>query len=284
MYKQTIFSLILLLAGMTFGHAAPDNNNTSDNNNTITPLRIMPLGDSITQGMKEFGNLDQENIGGYRRFLWKMLKDANHSVDFVGSERAGESIRPSIDPDNEGHPGWRMSDINNIAYSATMQHLPDMILLHTGTNDLGVVNSDGIKQILDQVAMYEQHSGKKTIVLVALIIDHQVHNSRIDKFNKNVKKYLQKRILSGDRIRIVDMYNDAKLTAADYTNEMHPNDTGYYKMAEVWFRSIIMPYNHNLRLFPTTLIGNQDIESLVFNDRENTVTFKTKIPNTGIVF
>ena len=276
MQKQSIFSVVLLLLGMTFGHAVPGDGNTS--------LRIMPLGDSITSGMEEFGDLSQEDIGGYRRFLWQMLKDANKPVDFVGSERAGENIRPIIDPDNEGHPGWRMSDINTIAYSTMMQHQPDMVLLHIGTNDLTTVSSNGLKQILDQIDTYENHSGKKTIVLVALIIDRQVPDSRIATFNKNVKEYLQKRILSGDRIKIVDMYSGANLTSVDYTNDTHPNSTGYLKMAQVWFNSIVQPYNHNLRLFPETLVSSTYIKSVVFNDTANSVTFRTNIPNTGIVF
>ena len=276
MQTQSIFTVILLLLGITLGHAAPGDGNT--------PLRIMPLGDSITSGMEEFGELDQENIGGYRRFLWQRLKDAGKSVDFVGSERTGESISPSIDPDNEGHPGWRMSDINAITYSTMMQHLPDIVLLHIGTNDLTTVSSDGIKQILDQVATYETHSGKKTLVLVALIIDRQTPDARIATFNKNVKEYLQKRIFSGDRIKIVDMYGGAKLIPADYTNELHPNSTGYLKMAQVWFKSIVQPYNHNLRLFPATLVNSLYIKSVVFNETANSVTFTTDIPNTGIVF
>jgi predicted small lipoprotein YifL len=42
------------------------------------PLRIMPLGDSITEA--EAGH------NSYRRVLWKRLNGAGCSVDFVGSK------------------------------------------------------------------------------------------------------------------------------------------------------------------------------------------------------
>jgi len=283
--KQFIFTLLLSALSITFGHAA-DENSTTENNTTTAPLRIMPLGDSITYGMHSYDEfLTQESlVGGYRQFLWRMLKDSNKTVDFVGSEQAGTAITPAIDPDNEGHPGWRMGDIANIAYGKMEEFQPDIVLLHIGTNDLAETSPDGVLNILNEIDSYENNSGKKIRVLVALIIPRQIADGRIDTFNKNLEKALQKRMLAGDRITIVDMYRGAHLTSSDYANDMHPNDTGYYKMAQVWFRAIMAPYNYNLRLFPTTLVDKSYIKSVTFNDAANSVDFTTEIPLTGITF
>jgi len=278
--KHFILTLLLLTLGITFGHT------TDENNTTTTPIRIMPLGDSITYGMHTYDEfLNKENlVGGYRQFLWRMLKNSNKTVDFVGSKKAGEDISPAIDPDNEGHPGWRMADIANITYEKMAEFQPDIVLLHIGTNDLAETSPDGVLNILNEIDSYENGSGKKIMVFVALIIPRQVTDERIDTFNKNLNKALQKRILSGDRIKIVDMYRGAHLTSSDYSNDMHPNDTGYYKMAQVWFKSIMAPYNYELRLFPTTLVDKSYIKSVTFDDTANSVDFTTEVPVNGITF
>lgn len=285
MIKQFIFTFLFLSLSITFGYAA-DENNTTENNITTVPLRIMPLGDSITYGMHTYDEfLTQESlVGGYRQFLWRMLQDSNKSVDFVGSQQAGTAITPAIDPDNEGHPGWRMGDIANITYEKMLEFQPDIVLLHIGTNDLAETSPDGVLNILNQIDSYENNSGRKVRVLVALIIPRQVADGRIDTFNTNLNKALQKRILNGDRINIVDMYRGAHLTSADYSNDMHPNDTGYFKMAQVWFQTLITPYNYNLRLFPRTLVSSNYIKSVIFHDTDNSIEFITEVPSTGILF
>ena len=60
---RTCQLLAMALAGLSFAAWA-------------TPsLRIMPLGDSITQGAKS------ENTAGYRGPLWTLLKEAGYNVD-----------------------------------------------------------------------------------------------------------------------------------------------------------------------------------------------------------
>ena len=63
-------------------------------------VRIMPLGDSITQGE----HVEQ----GYRRGLWLKLNAAGFDVDFVGSLDTPHMGPGSgdYDQDHEGHWGW----------------------------------------------------------------------------------------------------------------------------------------------------------------------------------
>ena len=50
-------------------------------------LRVMPLGDSITNGT------GSNDTAGYRGFLWTFLKNAGYNVDFVGSA-GGSGVSP----------------------------------------------------------------------------------------------------------------------------------------------------------------------------------------------
>ena len=96
--------------------------------------RIMPLGDSITQGAAS-GEPDEDLQAGYRLVLWDLLADAGYDVDFVGNLNSGSDIL-DFDPHHEGHPGWRDDEIAANIYAWLKLNPADIILLHIGTNDL----------------------------------------------------------------------------------------------------------------------------------------------------
>src|SRR6266568_8089483 len=92
-----------------------------------SPVRIMPLGDSITGGP-----------GCWRALLWDNLQSAGYTtIDFVGTLPDGGCQTAPYDGDNEGHGGYLATGIANQNQlpgwlSATN---PDIVLMHLGTND-----------------------------------------------------------------------------------------------------------------------------------------------------
>src|SRR6266496_3489004 len=74
--------------------------------------RVMPLGDSITDGFR---------------------------VDYVGTLFNGPSNLG--DHDHEGHPGWRIDQIDASITGWLRATTPHTVLLHIGTNDV-LQNSD----------------------------------------------------------------------------------------------------------------------------------------------
>ncbi len=252
-------------------------------------VRIMPLGDSITYD-DTYADSDHPRPAGqrsgYRNYLWYKLQDAGFAADFVGSQIAGQDITPPFDPENEGHPGWTTYDIAEHAYDYMVNSQPDMVLLHIGTNDRTTTNPQGVADILNAIDQYEVTYSKHVKVFVALIIDRKEPDGRIPIFNRRLNDMLQQRIAQGDDIVIVDMYNDAGLTSSDYADNTHPNDNGYYKIANVWFNAIMQnsTFNDNLRAFPTSLVARQYIIDVSYDDTAGSVTFTTEIPDTGIQF
>src|SRR6185437_236993 len=89
-------------------------------------VKVMPLGDSITDGYTV--------PGGYRIGLWQRFVSGGYTVDFVGSQSNGPASLG--DHDHEGHPGWRIDqiDANVVGWLGTYQ--PHTVLLHIGTNDI----------------------------------------------------------------------------------------------------------------------------------------------------
>jgi len=93
------------------------------------PIKIMPLGDSITQGLGS-----GINEVSYRQQLFLSLVEAGYDVDFVGSRKKGSFATPYFDADNEGHPGWTASQVASNVYDWLVQNNADVVLLHVGTN------------------------------------------------------------------------------------------------------------------------------------------------------
>src|SRR3954466_1562659 len=81
--------------------------------------RVMPLGDSITEGTQV--------PGGYRIGLWQRATGASYRVDFVGSQFNGPSNLG--DHDHEGHPGWRIDQIDANITGWLQTYNPHTILL-----------------------------------------------------------------------------------------------------------------------------------------------------------
>jgi hypothetical protein len=94
------------------------------------------------------------------------------------------------------------------------------------------------------------------------------------------------RILDGDNITLVDMYRGAGLQGSDYTDRIHPNENGYYKIASVWANIIMTPYTYNPELsrFPTTIVPKGYIQSANINSAGDSIEFITSVPAAGMTF
>ncbi|MEJ2641977.1 MAG: GDSL-type esterase/lipase family protein, partial [Desulfosarcinaceae bacterium] len=214
------------------------------------PIRIMPLGDSITYDDRSGDTRPPELRSAYRNYLWYLLVDSGYDIDFVGSVEAGQNILPLFDPDNEGYPGWRASQIAANVYTFLANHPADIIMLHIGTNGL-TSNPSGVEAILDEVDRFETDTGQPITVILALIINRScitasppcAESALTTTFNDAVDAMAQARFASGDDIVVVDMELDAGLDyrlapLGDMYDNLHPSDSGYAKMADVWFDAL----------------------------------------------
>jgi lysophospholipase L1-like esterase len=188
------------------------------------PLRLMPLGDSITWGVgSPSGN-------SYRSFLWNKLAAEGHSLDFVGSGRSGTMS----DPDNEGHSGWRIDQIAGIADSVLARYRPNVVTLEIGTNDLNgnyqiPTAADRLRALVDQIT----RAAPDATVLVGTVIISTSGTAEANRpaFNAKLPGIVQAAQAAGKHVRLVDM---SALTRADLSDSLHPNDSGFGKMADAF--------------------------------------------------
>lgn len=190
-----------------------------------TPLRVLPLGDSITDGVgSTTGN-------GYRKPLWDDLSAAGHSLDFVGTSRAGSMS----DPNNEGHPGWRIDQIADIADGSLARYKPNVVTLMIGTNDLNQnyqvsAAGDRLHALVDRILADDPGA---TVLLANLIVStSSTVNSNWAAYNGQVAGVVQAEQAAGRHVRLVDMAH--ALSASDLSDSLHPNDGGYQKMADAF--------------------------------------------------
>ena len=223
--------------------------------------RIMPLGNSITQGAAS-GETRPNFQESYRLDLWDQLVNAGYDVNFVGSLNAGSS-NPDFDPDHEGHPGWSDDEIVNGRPGEPGEgkladwldaFQPDIVLLHIGTNDLDP-SSDEVEAILDEIDAFSPD----VWVVLALIINRACCEDPLPcpecqetmDFNDNIEDMALDRINNPgnpaypDNIIIVDMEAGANIDyrvepAGDMWDDLHPYQfgLGYDKMADVWFDAL----------------------------------------------
>jgi lysophospholipase L1-like esterase len=192
-------------------------------------VRVIPLGDSITEGTQV--------PGGYRIGLWQRLASGGFRTDFVGSQFNGPANLG--DHDHEGHPGWRIDQIDANITGWLHTTSPHAVLLHIGTNDvLQNFNLSGAPGRLSTLVDHITASVPNAEVFVATIIplanSGQEANART--YNATIPGMVQSKVNAGKHVHLVDMHS--ALTAADLTDGIHPTATGYDKMAAAWFNAL----------------------------------------------
>ena len=217
------------------------------------PCKILPLGDSITWGIN-YG-------GGYRIKLFTHTSADNKKITFVGYDAGNPPTAAALSAlgsassmwvaKHEGHSGWTIqqdddlvtgkSTANNDGVNYTGKKVvadftPHIVLIHLGTNDMYQTPAgapDRLGTLIDHVVT----DAPNALVVVSSIIPFPSGASAVTTFNKAVPGVVQARASAGKHVIYVDMF--AALTTSDLgSDQIHPNEGGYEKMAVVWYNAI----------------------------------------------
>ena len=212
------------------------------------PTRIMPLGDSITEG-KFYP------AGGYRVILQQKLKALGYSVQFVGKEDNGEPGNDTgfsqgmTNPNHEGYGSIRIDEIDGggseeghdappIAQTLANDR-PDVILMMLGTND--VLQQHDLEGLLGRLDGLVGHvfSTRKTVTLVIASLTPLSDRSRdavAQAYNSGIPLIVAKYKARGVRVVFADMHG--ALDPSDLYDGIHPTASGFQKMADVWVTAL----------------------------------------------
>lgn len=209
-----------------------------------TTIKILPLGDSITEGTPFT----------YRYALYKKLKETNLSFDLVGSMHNRNHYPGEWDSDNEGHSGWTTHDISEHLDFWLEGYTPDVVLLHIGTNDVAQIAfsiynpfiedldlNDSLASLKEIIKKLRRSNPSVTVYLAKIlpIIDPNTQSkipSLLAAWNVQMEIVAETLSTNTSPIYLVDMYSG--FSDANLTDGVHPNENGATKMAEKWVEAL----------------------------------------------
>ena len=207
----------------------------------LKPVKIMLIGDSITEGA--------DSNGSYRRYLDGMLRRDGHLIDFVGSRRkhSDDKTEPDnyeYDVDHEGHWGKSSAWMAENMQSLLASNVPDVAVINLGTEDIisGKVAAEPladeiVKNIGKVVDTLRARNGNMNIVLSA-IIPVAGKQDVVNLVNLKISRYVQSKstllhpVVLADPCKGFDVSRDLAADGA------HPNAAGAGKMASVFADAI----------------------------------------------
>ncbi|MGY1456331.1 GDSL-type esterase/lipase family protein [Streptomyces sp. SS8] len=198
------------------------------------PVRIMPLGDSITG-----------SPGCWRSLLWNRLQEAGHTnVDFVGTLGPQGCGQPH-DGDNEGHGGELVTDVasRNLLPGRLAATRPDIVVMHFGTNDVWSNRSpEAILAAYSTLVEQMRASNPGMKVLVAQIIPMNPATCgecarRVVALNERIPDWARSESTPGSPVIAVDQWTGFS-TGSDTYDGVHPNASGDEKIAARWFPAL----------------------------------------------
>lgn len=192
--------------------------------------KIMPLGDSITDGTGF--------AGGYRVELFAKAVADKKSITFVGSLSNGPNTVSGVSfpKAHEGHFGWTISQVDDLIPSPALDPAPHIVLLHLGTND---INQNMLSGAADRLgSLIDQIIGKlpSALIVVAKIIPEPSKANDINTFNNAIPQVVQARANAGKHVILVDQFTGFPST--ELGDGVHPNQAGYARMAGVWYTAV----------------------------------------------
>ncbi|MFB7352919.1 FG-GAP-like repeat-containing protein [Streptomyces gardneri] len=189
-------------------------------------LRVMPLGDSITEGYRSSTN------AGYRLPLWQRGQaHPRFRVDLVGSRQSGSVP----DSDHEAHSATMIDDLRGRATTWVRGLEPDVVLLHQGVNDLDR-GTDKANAPARLAALIEEVLAARpgvTVVVMGLIPVSGPPG--VPAFNTAVRDWASAKARTGAKVRYIEA---PALARAEMADGLHPTDTGYRKMGDAFFEGI----------------------------------------------
>jgi lysophospholipase L1-like esterase len=235
----------------------------------VAQTRILPLGDSITQGSQGFAS--------YRYALWFQLQQAGHDVDFVGQGSAvfgggtpNLGTYPlyltTFDRDHEGHWGWRTDEIAAIAGTIANATQPDVALVHLGTNDIGQQGAAGVANadthLRSIVAQLRSAVPDVTILLARVIpigpgTSYFANAAQVAPLNAVISAIAADLDTPASRILVVDQNSGYDLGTMMQADGLHPNVAGEARIASVWFArlsTLLPPLPQPVPVFPWCML------------------------------
>ena len=201
-----------------------------------TPVRIMPLGDSITAAP-----------GCWRAYLWSQLRTAGFTnIDFVGTSTDRSGCGFTFDVEHEGHSGFSITGIadQNLLPGWLSATNPSIVIVHLGTNDMWghfITTQRKLTALTKLIGQMRTHNAGMKII-VAQIIPMEPSNctgcaQRVVALNNAIPGWAAGKTTAQSPITVVDQWTGFN-AATDTNDGVHPIDSGFQKMSDRWYPAL----------------------------------------------
>ncbi|WP_233595328.1 MULTISPECIES: SGNH/GDSL hydrolase family protein [Corallococcus] len=203
----------------------------------LVPKKVMPLGDSITQGAAGHAS--------YRCQLWRKLTSRGYRADFVGTLTTGYLGANTctyvwFDRDHDGHWSWRTDQVLANISGWAERTRPDLVLIHLGTNDTYHQQTEDstvleLEQIIDRLRVVNP----QVKVFLAQIIptSSALASLKLQSLNQRMPLLAAAKSTEESPVYVVDQWTGF-VPSTDTYDGVHPNLRGEEKMAERWYQAI----------------------------------------------
>ena len=240
------------------------------------PVKILPLGDSITDGAGY-----NPPHSSYRDELYDLLTDAGYDFEFVGTRSSNYNTNnKNITLKHEGVPSIRADQIIDGTTLYGEAHAPlitkltnydiDIVLLLAGTNDIIQSHANDATTLADIQNIIDvlQDKNENVTVLVAKVIP--VWSNPDESINLNdllTNNWATDQSTPLSSVVIIDQHTG--ISSSDlHTDLVHPNQSGEDKMAQKWFETLSLQ----------TILASQ-----LLLDPNLTLSLKAPVPQSIIV-
>lgn len=192
--------------------------------------RIMPVGDSITQGGEKFTN--------YRYLLWKKLADSGYRIEYVGSRKGDSPVGPLS---HEGYGGGTAEFLAGIIGNNFQKHPADIVLIHAGHNHF--VDQKPVPGIITAtetiIADIRQTNPQVCVLLAQVITSGKLPKySYIPELNESLEQLANRLNTPAQPVLLVNQADGFDWREDTVSDKVHPNAQGAGKMASHWFQAL----------------------------------------------
>lgn len=226
------------------------------NYNAAHPIKIMPIGDSITD--------DCEVNGAWRQYLQPLLTSNGIPFIFVGRQTSSR-IPGFTQLHHEGYCGAVIAFPGVYAahqYSLTDNYLqkivpdalaiatnvPDIALILIGANDIGrgrdpnFVATNDMPNLLNLIFSNAPNANvilaKITSLESANILGYGSYATNVPIYNAALQTMVNQRRALGQNVSLADMYSVVDYNTMFMTDHVHPNTLGLKAVAAEWLARI----------------------------------------------
>lgn len=201
--------------------------------NKVAVIRIINIGDSITQG-----GLAGRSEFSYRLPLYRMLQHHHINADFIGAHKNGVSDSfkwpANFDQDNEGFYGATTAEVRDaLKIDLVKVAAPDIAIIDLGSNDIGKNVETAVVQPMREIVYLLRHKNPN-IKIILVQIPGVWQNLRMHYYIWRLSVSESKANSPVETVSLYWVWD----TSNDTFDGSHPNLVGQEKMAEMLFEKI----------------------------------------------